>query len=581
MNFSKRSLSLQGQNRAAGGSGIVSRSETELGGVTSGPGQMMARRMSGEFSNNNNTNNSAGGFLRSRSSYNSMNHSVKISNHTGNSRPDSMQGLRPAYATPPSYSDETSEEDIIGEKSVGNCVLMSGTLAAPRRTRSAFGNVVSNNSNNSNNSSKHLLLAHPLTTGDIQFLYERIFLRALPVAASLPAPSFATASLSPSPFTDGLLPDISDPRVCLAFGHITKAAVEQSPVFIVLDNSPRAADAPTFFYLNCIDSFVTEVELSSPGTFAFRMGKHEHRFSAASSIEYQSWEAAFLKAMDIVATNKQSVRFQKSQLYGNDLADSSNDSVRSANNSALGFSANNNWSDMDSARSSMTSVNTIPISMNRTSSSVSHSQAPFSGEKMRAVGRKSLNSIKNTVMAIKGFGGFFGSSKGHSRSFSSQSQSSKNSIDMQRSPLAGEHVQSGYANQTANSSPTTITSFQQQKQQQQHQQHQKQQLCRQQQEDETQTVPEPIEKSPIISDNFTQDVLRSLIYDHNNNINLSKEINFSDDASMSPIAGFSSQKRFGLGGGEKLYKNMQPPFNQFELSPYVEFPSYREDFRDS
>ncbi|KAJ3100347.1 hypothetical protein HDU97_002265 [Phlyctochytrium planicorne] len=90
-------------------------------------------------------------------------------------------------------------------------------------------------------------------------------------------------------------PDISDNNVVHLLGHLTKAAVEHTPLFIALSTTGKSTEHPLFIPFNLIDSFLTEVEIGLPGQFHLRVRSgptdiEEFRFACDSSSHYRAWE---------------------------------------------------------------------------------------------------------------------------------------------------------------------------------------------------------------------------------------------------------------------------------------------------
>ncbi|KAJ3074032.1 hypothetical protein HDU98_012319 [Podochytrium sp. JEL0797] len=261
-----------------------------------------------------------------------------------------------------------------------SCLLMAGVLAQVK-SQKGFAQTLA-----AIPMRKQLLLAAPKTTQDIKDLYERIFLHALP---------FHTTPQSNDP-----VPDILDQRVCSAFGHVAKAAVEKTPVLIIIDTS--LVTAPVFLNINTIDNFVSEVDLGLPGTFSLRVGKHEHRFSASSSLEYQRWENAFLRAMEIVDTSKRTISVHKRHVSDSALGISSgtpqpsiysesNRNSYTSYNSAANFSSSS--SPAPSFGSTTANISSAPPNVARSTAST-------------ATSRKSMTDLKNKVLGLKAFGMF-------------------------------------------------------------------------------------------------------------------------------------------------------------------------------
>ncbi|KAJ3352684.1 hypothetical protein HDU83_007754 [Entophlyctis luteolus] len=429
-----------------------------------------------------------------------------------------------------------------------SCVLMAGPLTptSGKRGPLALSSGPSFAAATTTGSVKHLLLACPTTTEDIRDLYETVFLRALPYhhkqQQRFDVPDDYEESRNEfRPFSNNLVPDILDNRVCLAFGYITKATVEKSPILIILDSSPRAVDSPTFININAVDYFVSEVELGHPGTFAIRMGKAELRFSATSSIEYQRWENAFIRAMDSVSSSKPNVGYRRN------LANAPHPGL---------------WSDMDSARS-----------LNSADSQAQSNSSMFNPEKFKAVSRRSIHDFKNKVKLMFG-----------NKSLRRESVESTNSSTM-LSPQLGFYSPSQYtppgfvgAQQAVTqpetsvpSSSTTITSYQQQRQLQQLPRHD--------------FGSEQTKELPIVGNNFTQEVLSTLVRENGNLKNGPRSSTpkasdgYDSTESVSSSVDFRKKpvdKSGPSAGGRSAKSNSnvgQRGSSEFEMSPYFSFPS--------
>ncbi|KAI9336158.1 hypothetical protein BDR26DRAFT_501468 [Obelidium mucronatum] len=293
------------------------------------------------------------------------------SNHSGD--PNHFNPNHPNHPNPNHFDD--------------SCLLMAGLLAAPRRKAAFLEQPPPQQQRR-----KQLLLAYPTTTADIQELYERVFLHSLPSHHRPLAPPEGCDDVGDNDasahrgFANGLVPDIMDQRVCMAFGHITKAAVEKTPVLIIIEPGIRQ-EAPHFININTVDHYISEVELGLPGTFALRQGKNEFRFSATSSLEYQKWENAFYKSMDIVSSNRRSQSVQKRPIHDSQ--------TNSANYSSY-------WSESnESSRNSMSTMNST-IRNN----SINSTTPTTPGSVTSPVIRKSMNDLRAKVMGLKGFGIF-------------------------------------------------------------------------------------------------------------------------------------------------------------------------------
>ncbi|KAJ3290262.1 hypothetical protein HDU79_003417 [Rhizoclosmatium sp. JEL0117] len=392
---------------------------------------------------------------------------------------------------------------------------MAGILGAPRR-KQAFLNQVTQQSNpNVSLNRKLLVLAVPTNTDDITDLYDRFFLHSLPYAQQRSQFNHQNdlddddEEELPRGFANGLVPDIMDQRVCLAFGQITKAAVEKSPLLIITEPGIRV-EHPQFIYMNTVDHFISEVELGLPGTFAFRQGKVEHRFSAASSLEYQRWETAFIRALDIVVKNKQNVAVFKRRISDvpNNFSSTWSDTNESRNSygsfqsTPTTYSANNNFT-----RNSSSSINTTPSSYNSTTSP---------GSAIREVSRKSLDNFKNKVMGLKAFGMFKQQQQQHQQQSDStlQSTSAQSYTSSYPTPTASPLPETQYTSSpytstyepqktySFSSPPTPLTSQPPSTYQQ------------------SRTIPTSPQKdlptTPHSETSFSEEVLSSLLYDHSN-----------------------------------------------------------------
>ncbi|KAI8840102.1 hypothetical protein BJ741DRAFT_647239 [Chytriomyces cf. hyalinus JEL632] len=448
------------------------------------------------------------------------------------------------------------------------CVIMSGVLATAPVKHYKLAPSVSQAL-----VQRHLLLAVPKDTKDLQQLYERVFLHALPVTHG-PTDDYDSEEESERGhgFRNGIVPDILDSRVCMAFGHIAKAAVEKTPVLIVMGSSIRQ-ESPQFINMNTIDHFITEGELGIPGTLAFRAGKQEHRYTASSSRDYQRWETAFLKAMQIVTQTRQMLAV-------------ANKHVSETPSSSAYSSA---WSEsLDLRNSSRLSSNASPL--NSGAASTTTTIGVNSGAK------KSINNLKNKVLSFKAFAiskkqddqvfESNGASRSATRSvYSSSSQlygdtpatakhQSNQDIVYQTPPGAPPAMQVGLSTgarqeTVGSASRTTVQS---------------------------QTLPKPPPKDSDFdfTDNFTEDVLESFIYDHQSSAaSMSPPIRLNalsppppPSSSSKPISRVSVEKVdvpqvAAVASSSDRLKNETPyahkpaPLDKFRYSEYVSFVSER------
>ncbi|KAJ3231334.1 hypothetical protein HDU81_003853 [Chytriomyces hyalinus] len=453
------------------------------------------------------------------------------------------------------------------------CVIMSGVLATaplkPYKLAPSVGQPLVQ---------RHLLLAVPKDTKDLQQLYERVFLHALPVTQG-PTEDYDSDEDSERRFgfRNGIVPDILDNRVCMAFGHIAKAAVEKTPVLIVMGSSIRQ-ESPQFINMNTIDHFITEGELGIPGTLAFRAGKQEYRYTALSSREYQRWETAFLKAMQIVSQTRQTL------VIANKHASETPSS--SAYSSA--------WSEsLDLRNSSRLSSNASPLNSSAVSATTTIG--------INSGAKKSINNLKNKVLSFKAFGiskkqddqGF--ESNGASRSatssvFSSSSQQygdasttskrqSSQDVVYQTPPGAPPamplDLSAGGRQETVTSTSRTATG-------------------------QSKALPKPPPKDTDFdfTDNFTEDVLESFIYDHQSSAAMSPPTRLNAISPPPSSSSSSNSKSISAVAAEKVdvpqvapvtngtnssdslkneipYANKPAPLDKFRYSEYISFVSER------
>ncbi|KAJ3307544.1 hypothetical protein HDU76_004572 [Blyttiomyces sp. JEL0837] len=174
-------------------------------------------------------------------------------------------------------------------------VLMSGVLTLKKKGINA-------SSGNMNSNKRFVILVCPNSASQVQDVYERVFHEGLPYVAS---------PTGFSVFAGRGVPDISDPRVCGAFGYLAKSAVEKCPLLMVL-TSLEKPDPVTFIPMSNVDYFISEVELGVAGHFALKHsgggGKEETRFIAESSSDYQEWEGALRRALENARVGLQSRR---------------------------------------------------------------------------------------------------------------------------------------------------------------------------------------------------------------------------------------------------------------------------------
>ncbi|KAJ3257848.1 hypothetical protein HDU77_002533 [Chytriomyces hyalinus] len=437
------------------------------------------------------------------------------------------------------------------------CVIMSGVLATapvkPYKLAPSVSQALVQ---------RHLLLAVPKDTKDLQQIYERVFLHALPVTQG-PTDDYDSEEESERGhgFRNGIVPDILDSRVCMAFGHIAKAAVEKTPVLIVMGSSVRQ-ESPQFINMNTIDHFITEGELGIPGTLAFRAGKQEHRYTASSSREYQRWETAFLKAMQIVSQTRQT------------LAVANKHASETPSSSAYSSA----WSEsLDLRNSSRLSSNASPL--NSSAASTTTTIGVNSGAK------RSINNLKNKVLSFKAFGipkkqddqvfESNGASRSATRSaFSSSSQLYGDTPTTTRHQSNQDAVfQTPPGAPPASSASRTITG-------------------------QSQSLPKPPPKDSDFdfTDNFTEEVLESFIYDHQSSAaSMSPPIRLNAISSPPPPPPPSSSKSISRDSAEKAdvpqvaavtnssdslknetpYAHKPAPLDKFRYSEYVSFVSER------
>ncbi|KAJ3115527.1 hypothetical protein HDU96_000474 [Phlyctochytrium bullatum] len=188
----------------------------------------------------------------------------------------------------------------------------------PHRSSAAFmmsGTLLTKRNNVGGLRKRYVVLAHPIQVDEIQLVFDRVFHAAsfLSKASSSVSLNHHLSRLSPEE-----TPDILDPKVCSVYGNIAKAAVEKTPLLIILappstphPNNPSTttstAITPTFIHFSTVDAFYSEVDLATPCHFKLRVGQDELRFVAESSHDYQEWEEALREA--IAAAEREGVKF--------------------------------------------------------------------------------------------------------------------------------------------------------------------------------------------------------------------------------------------------------------------------------
>ncbi|TPX74513.1 hypothetical protein CcCBS67573_g04207 [Chytriomyces confervae] len=455
-----------------------------------------------------------------------------------------------------------------------DCVIMSGLLAAaPHKPNKLAPNV------SQSHVQRHLLLAVPRETHDIQQLYELVFLHALPVNQGPPDDYSDDQPEKRRGFKNGLVPDILDNRVCMAFGYITKAAVEKSPVLIIMGSSVRQ-ESPQFINMNTVDHFISEVELGIPGTLAFRAGKQEHRYSASSSREYQRWENAFLKAMQIVSQTRQSLAVTKKHIS------------ETASSSAYSSAWSESLDIRGSSRLSSIASNASPLPSSSTGATIG-----FGGN---SGAKKSINQLKSKVFSFKPFS----ISKKPNEQVTDSDGANSSTRDVAspsfypRNGGVSPNQQSSkdVVFQAPSGAPSGAQSLGAQLQEQQYQEPAGPPPGMAYKPPLEQSLPKPPPKDSTFgaSDSFSKDVLESFMYDHRSSVpsaSPSPVITSNAFGTSDPYSGYASQKAGGGGGAEVPYvapvgypdslKNQAPyghkpaPYDQFRYSEYVSFVSDR------
>ncbi|KAJ3241766.1 hypothetical protein HDU81_010410 [Chytriomyces hyalinus] len=453
-----------------------------------------------------------------------------------------------------------------------DCVIMSGSLVAAAHKPNKLAPNVS-----LTHVQRHLILAVPRETLDIQQLYEHVFLHALPVSQGPPDDYSDDLPEKRRGFKNGLVPDILDSRVCMAFGYITKAAVEKSPVLIIMGSSVRQ-ESPQFINMNTIDHFITEVELGIPGTLAFRAGKQEHRYSASSSREYQRWENAFLKAMQIVSQTRQSVAVTKKHIS------------ETASSSAYSSAWSESLDIRGSSRLSSIASNASPLPSTSTGATVG-----FGGN---SGAKKGINQLKSKVFSFKPFGISKKPNEHVTDSDGANSSTRDVASPSSYSRNGGISPNQQSARDTAFQAPSSALTGSPasgaQPQEQQYPEPAGPPPGMAYKPPLEQTVPKPPPKDGTFgaSDSFSKDVLESFMYDHRSSVPSASPSPVVTSNSFGPsnaYSGFSSQK--GGDGDEVPYvapvgypdslKNQVPygnkpaPYDQFRYSEYVSFVSDR------
>ncbi|KAI8816823.1 uncharacterized protein EV422DRAFT_623102 [Fimicolochytrium jonesii] len=141
------------------------------------------------------------------------------------------------------------------------CILKSGHLQLKRSPLAP--------------SKKYVVLCAPLTVEDMHLVLSSVF------------------KINP---TKGM-----DAKGMFCLGHIACAAVKGTPLLIVLD-SKTATASPTFVQFSDIQSISDETQLRSACNFAIHCNvkPYDYRFSCSSSTDYQEWNLAFGRAMQIL-----------------------------------------------------------------------------------------------------------------------------------------------------------------------------------------------------------------------------------------------------------------------------------------
>ncbi|KAJ3007787.1 hypothetical protein HKX48_008929 [Thoreauomyces humboldtii] len=122
---------------------------------------------------------------------------------------------------------------------------------------------------------RYLILCAPLTVQDVQDVYHAVF------------------KVDPA---EGL-----DMKNLPWLGNVACAAVRGTPLLIML-NAETSTATPTFVQFSDIRAISDESQLRSACSFALHIDvkPYDYKFAAASSIEYQQWNAAFGQAMNIL-----------------------------------------------------------------------------------------------------------------------------------------------------------------------------------------------------------------------------------------------------------------------------------------
>ncbi|KAJ3214438.1 hypothetical protein HDU67_001678 [Dinochytrium kinnereticum] len=161
-----------------------------------------------------------------------------------------------------------------------------------------MGGILSYKKNLATSKRRYVVIARPSCVDHIQIVFERVFQAALLTkSGGIPnRRSNAEDRRHFSALRPEQTPDILDPKVCAIYGNIAKAAVEKTPLMIILTSFAKSI-TPTFIHMSTVDSFYSEVDLSTPCHFRIRVGSDELRFVAETSHDYQEWEDAIKEAM--------------------------------------------------------------------------------------------------------------------------------------------------------------------------------------------------------------------------------------------------------------------------------------------
>ncbi|KAJ3218449.1 hypothetical protein HDU67_005545 [Dinochytrium kinnereticum] len=125
---------------------------------------------------------------------------------------------------------------------------------------------------------RYLLLVAPQSVIDVETVFAELYDK----------PAWALANGNPSSNEDGMIK---------ALGQITKSAVEESPMLILMPTQYRAESAE-FIHMSDVIGISDEEDLRSPCHFTVHIAKGGRlRFSAATSVAYRYWMKALLPAL--------------------------------------------------------------------------------------------------------------------------------------------------------------------------------------------------------------------------------------------------------------------------------------------